>query len=83
MDIKEPPGFKIGDGKWGFNTPDGTKPSEDKKLYKVKDVKYDIIHVINNELVDYINKLYPSIPNITINELNDVDNIIKEYKKLI
>ena len=83
MDIKEPPGFKMGDGKWGFNTPKGTKPSEDKKLYKVKDVKYDIIHVINNELVEHISNLYPKIPNINISELDDVDNIMKEYKELI
>jgi GT2 family glycosyltransferase len=83
MDIKEPPGFKMGDGKWGFNTPEGTKPSEDKKLYKVKDVKYDIIHVINNELVEHISNLYPKIPNINISELDDVDKIMKEYKELI
>jgi GT2 family glycosyltransferase len=83
MDIKEPPGFKMGDGKWGINTPDGVKPSEEKKLYKVKDMKYDIIHIINNELVDHINNLYPRIPNVVINELGNVDDVIKEYKKLI
>ena len=83
MDIKEPPGFKMGDGKWGINTPNGVKPSEEKKFYKIKDVKYDIIHLLNDDLTNFITNLYPSIPNISITELDDVDYIIKEYNKKI
>jgi len=83
MDFKEPPGFKMGDGKWVLNLNSGPKPSEDKKLYKIKDVKYDIIHVMNNELVEPINNLYPKIPNLFVNDLGDIDKIIKESKELI
>ena len=49
-----------------------------KKFYKIKDVKYDIIHLLNDDLTNFITNLYPSIPNISITELDDVDYIIKD-----
>ena len=57
--LQEPPGFKLGDGKWGLNTPKGQIPSVEKTLYKVQDINFDIIHVFNDELIDQYNKLYP------------------------
>ena len=57
--LQEPPGFKLGDGKWGLNTPKGQIPSVEKTLYKIQDINFDIIHVFNDELIDQYNKLYP------------------------
>jgi hypothetical protein len=57
--LQEPPGFKLGDGKWVLNTPNGPIPSAEKTLYKVQDINFDIIHVFNDELIDQYNKLYP------------------------
>jgi hypothetical protein len=57
--LQEPPGFKLGDGKWVLNTPNGPIPSVEKTLYKVQDINFDIIHVFNDELIDQYSKLYP------------------------
>jgi glycosyltransferase involved in cell wall biosynthesis len=85
--IQEPAGYKLGDGKWVLNTPQGPKPSVEKTLYKVKDVNFDIIHVFNDELIDHYNKLYPD--NVIINTqfidglfISDVSNdkVVKTIK---
>ena len=57
--IQEPPSYKLGDGKWVVNTPQGPVPSVEKTLYKVQDIKFDIIHVFKDELIDHYTKLYP------------------------
>jgi len=56
--IQQPPGFALGDGKWTLNTANGPVPSQPKTIYKVKDCKFQIIHVFDNEIVEHINKLY-------------------------
>lgn len=64
FNLQIPPGFKMGDGKWGLNTPEGLKPSEDGKLYKISDVKYDILHINHKPVGEHLLKLYPKIPVI-------------------
>lgn len=63
--LEEPPGFKIGDGKWGFNTPQGVKPSEKGKMYKLKDIKFDIIHSNHKPVTEYLLKQYPNSTFVT------------------
>lgn len=63
--MQEPPGYKLGDGKWMLNGPQGPTPSAEKTLYKVQDVNFDIIHVFNDELIDHYNRLYPD--NLIVN----------------
>ena len=62
--LRNPPGFKMGDGKWGLNTPEGVVPSEEEKLYKISDVKYDILHINHKPIGEHLLKLYPNIPAI-------------------
>jgi hypothetical protein len=57
--MQEPPGYKLGDGKWMINGPEGPTPSAEKTLYKVQDVKFDILHVFGDELIDHYSRLYP------------------------
>jgi hypothetical protein len=57
--MQEPPGYKLGDGKWMVNGPQGPTPSIEKTLYKVQDVKFDVLHVFNDELIDHYLRLYP------------------------
>jgi len=45
LSFTEFPGFKLGDGKWGFDTPNGVQPSKPGTMYKVSDPDFDIIHV--------------------------------------
>jgi len=62
--LQEPPGFKLGDGKWGLNTPNGVIPSEKGKLYKVLDIKYDVLHINHKPIGEHLLKLYPNIPAV-------------------
>jgi hypothetical protein len=83
-DFKEPYGFKLGDGKWGFNGPNGYFPSEKGKKYQIKEFDYNIIHNINDSLIDVLKQLYPKSVIFTQNEtLDSLDDIINEYNKLI
>ena len=80
--LNEPPGYKVGDGNWGFNTPDGKQePSTPNKLYRIGEVGYDAIFTTDDKVIENLTALYPEF-NISpsINKL-DVDNLIKHINK--
>jgi glycosyltransferase involved in cell wall biosynthesis len=62
--INEPPGFKLGDGKWGFNTDKGFEVAQENKFYKVKEVNYDVIHTQHKPITEAICNLYPDVPKL-------------------
>ena len=62
--IQEPPGFKLGDGKWSLNTPDGSVISTNNQLYKIREVQFDILHLNHKPITEYLLKLYPDIDTI-------------------
>ena len=62
--INEPPGFKLGDGKWGFNTDKGFEVAQENKFYKVKEVNYDVIHTQHKPITEVICNLYPDVPKL-------------------
>ena len=64
LSFTEFPGFKVGDGKWGFDTPQGVQPSKVGTMYKVSDPDYDIIHVQHKNITDKVVEIYPKIPKI-------------------
>lgn len=59
-----PPGFKVGDGVWGLNTPNGVQTSVKGALYQVSLVDFDIIHIQHKPVAERIIQLYPNIPKI-------------------
>lgn len=63
--FNNPPGYKIGDGKWGYNTQNGFEVSKSNLLYKVKDVDFDIIHTQHKPVTEKIIDLYPDIDKIS------------------
>jgi glycosyltransferase involved in cell wall biosynthesis len=84
--IKETPGFKMGDGKWMINTDKGPQPSIPNNFYQVDTPHFDIIHCQHKPIVDIMNMLYPTVDKIcTIHseviELENpvVHNSIKRY----
>ena len=84
--IKETPGYKLGDGKWIINTPDGPRPSIPNNFYKISEIHYDIIHCQHKPIVDVMNTLYPTIDKIStihseVIELENpvIHNSIKKY----
>jgi len=62
--INEPPGFKLGDGKWGFDTDKGFETSKENMLYKVNEVNYDVIHTQHKPITEAICNLYPDVPKL-------------------
>jgi glycosyltransferase involved in cell wall biosynthesis len=62
--INEPPGFKLGDGKWGFDTDKGFETSKENMLYKVNEVNYDVIHTQHKPITEAICSLYPDVPKL-------------------
>lgn len=64
--LKEPPGFKLGDGKWLLKTSDGkTVKSAPNTLYKVSDVNFDVLHLNHKPVSEHLIKLYPNTPTIS------------------
>ena len=62
--LSEPPGFKLGDGKWGVNTEEGFKVSEENMLYAVAPVNYDVIHIQHKPIAERMCQLYPDIQKV-------------------
>ena len=62
--LSEPPGFKMGDGKWFLKTNEGDIPSTDKTLYKISDVRFDVMHLNHKPITEFMVKLYPDIPTL-------------------
>jgi len=65
LPFEESPGYKLGDGQWGFNTPEGFKPSQPNQLYKIGDANFDIIHTQHKPITERILQMYPDIPKVT------------------
>ena len=63
--IKETPGYKLGDGQWVVMTPEGPKPSIPNNYYKVSETHFDIIHCQHKPIVDIMNLLYPNVDKIS------------------
>lgn len=57
--LQEPPGFKLGDGKWSLKTANGDVLSEPNTLYKISDVNFDMIYLSQKPIVDHLSRLYP------------------------
>lgn len=74
--IKETPGFKMGDGKWIINTDKGPQPSIPNNFYQVDTPHFDIIHCQHKPIVELMNMLYPTVDKIcTIHsEVIDLEN---------
>lgn len=84
--LQEPAGFKLGDGKWLLNTPNGPIPSQDKVLYKVTETKFDIIHMNQKPVVDHLVRLFPDIETVctihsVVQNMDEpvISNQIKKY----
>lgn len=69
--LHEPPGFKLGDGKWLVNSPNGLVVSEPNKLYIVAHKNYDFILCKEAPVIEFLSKAYVTdfiqfVPNIDI-----------------
>lgn len=86
VSFENAPGFKLGDGQWGMNTPEGFKPSVPNSLYRISEVDYDIIHFQHKPVAERILNMYPELDKICsihseVISLEDpvMDPTIKKY----
>jgi len=64
LTFEQAPGFKLGDGVWGFNTPEGFKASTENVMYRVSDVSFDLIHMQHKPVAERMVQFYPEIDKI-------------------
>lgn len=62
--LQEPPGFKLGDGKWKLKTTEGEIDSQPNTLYKVNNIEFDVIHLNHKPVIEHLLRLYPQTPTI-------------------
>jgi len=80
--IQEPPSYKVGDGNWTINTPNGVIKSDPKKLYKISQANFNIVHCDGIAITEHFNKLYPELPIVgEIKSTDNIDEIINEYQE--
>jgi glycosyltransferase involved in cell wall biosynthesis len=86
LGFNEAPGYKLGDGKWGFNTTQGFQLSQPNNLYKISEVDFDIIHTQHTPITNQMCQMYPNIEKIStihseVIELENpvINDTIKKY----
>jgi glycosyltransferase involved in cell wall biosynthesis len=86
VSFENAPGFKLGDGEWGMNTPEGFKLSTPNGLYRISEVDYDIIHIQHKPVAERILNMYPELNKVyaihsEVISLEDpiIDPSIKKY----
>ena len=84
LPFSSPAGFKLGDGKWSMNTPQGIQTSQPNMMYKIGEVNYDIIHTQHLPITNQICQMYPNIDKISTihSEVIELENpVINETIK--
>ena len=85
--LQEPPGFKLGDGKWLLKSAEGEIVSEPNTLYKLSDINFDVIHLNHKPVTEHLSRLYPNTPMICSihSEVINLEEpvILPEIKKYI
>lgn len=86
VSVQDAPGYKLGDGKWVLNTPNGPQPSQPNMYYKISEVKFDIIHCQHEPITNLMCNLYPNIEKVSTihSEVIDlekpvINDTIKKY----
>ena len=87
VSFNEAPGYKLGDGKWSLQTPQGPQVSQPNIMYKIGEVHYDIIHTQHLPVTNQMCQMYPNTDKIcTIHsEVIELENpvINEKIKKYI
>ena len=77
--FSEPPGYKLGDGKWSLNTPQGVQQSQPNVLYRISEVNFDIVHIQHKPVAERIFQMYPEIDKVYSihSEVIELENPVK------
>ena len=79
LSFEQSPGFKLGDGQWGFNTDKGFQASAPNVMYRVSEVDFDLIHMQHKPVAERMIQFYPEIDKIYSihSEVIELENPIK------
>jgi len=84
--LQEPPGFKLGDGKWSLNSQNGPVLSQNNVLYKVSETHFDVLHTNQKPVSEHLLRLFPELPAISTIHSTDrtadgpiIDSRVKKY----
>lgn len=87
LPFNEAPGYKLGDGKWSLQTPQGPQTSQPNMMYKIGEVNFDIVHTQHLPVTNQMCQMYPNADKIcTIHsEVIELENpvINEKIKKYI
>ena len=77
--FEQAPGFKMGDGQWGFDAGNGFQVSTPNMMYRVSDVNFDLIHMQHKPVAERMVQFYPEIQKIYSihSEVIDLEEPIK------
>jgi glycosyltransferase involved in cell wall biosynthesis len=64
LSFEETPGFKLGDGVWEFDSPQGKIKSTPNTMYKIFEPDFDIIHIQHKPVTERILQFFPEIDKI-------------------
>lgn len=64
VSFEQAPGFKMGDGKWGFNTEKGFQPSTPNMMYRISEAPFDIIHMQHKPVAERMIEFYPEVDKV-------------------
>ena len=76
IDIQSTPGYKVGDGKWYINTPNGPELTQPNNYYKISEPKIDLIIFDDTKFSSILNNLYPNVNKVLL--LEDTKNFNNE-----
>ena len=74
--LNEPPGFKMGDGVWFVNTPEGKVVSQPNNIYKISETNFDVIIVKDTLVANHMCNLYPETEKIVLTAYNDTTKLM-------
>lgn len=64
LSFEQAPGFKMGDGNWGFTTEKGFEPSKPNIMYRVSEAPFDIIHMQHKPVAERMIQFYPEVEKV-------------------
>lgn len=78
--MSNPPGYKIGDGKWSLNQNGALELSKPGVMYNISDPNYDLIIIESEDNLIQLTELYPRTNKITnlISHVGKTHHSIKE-----
>lgn len=60
--LQEPPGYKLGDGKWLLKTTEGEIPSTPNTLYRLEDKNFHVVHLNHKPVTEHLLRLFSDTP---------------------